>query len=168
MVAHQSFINKYYTGAYYHWCPLSQPYAGGDALLTYLGSGWEIHDDVYYEEYWHGGQRRVLIYDFVLVKGGQCVVMHVLTNPFIQRLLYELRLPVLSTPGNRARLRQPHEVLPHYSSGSDTPDERDENACIDAGPIRNRVEQPGKPSSAWLMIRGGKPMVSDELANIGK
>ena len=116
MVTHQSFIKEYYTGSYCHWCPLSQPYAGGDALLSYLGSGWEVHDDVYYEEYWHNGNRRVLIYFFTLANARQRVVMRVLTNPFVERLLRELQVRVLSV-ANRARLHQPRSVLPSYSDG---------------------------------------------------
>jgi hypothetical protein len=143
MVTHQSFINTYYIGSYCHWCPLSQPYAGGDALLSYLGSGWEVHDDVYYEEYWHGGKRRVLIYYFVLAYARQCIVMRVLANPFIERLLRELRVRVLSTVGNQARLRQPRRVLPHYADGPDTPVETGETVCIEGRYQAIRSSQAG-------------------------
>ncbi|MBZ0299551.1 MAG: hypothetical protein K8J31_07430 [Anaerolineae bacterium] len=92
-----------------HWCPQSQRFAGGDALLTYLNDGWEIQDNIYYEEYWHGGARRVLIFYFVLARKNECVTMRVLGNPMVDRLLNQLRLRVIPTAGVRARIRQPQQ-----------------------------------------------------------
>lgn len=94
-----------------HWCPQSQRYAGGDALLTFLNNGWEIQDDIYYEEYWHGGARRVLIYYFVLARGAECVTMRVVSNPLVDRLLGKLPVRVLAAQSARARLRQPQNVV---------------------------------------------------------
>jgi hypothetical protein len=89
-----------------HWCPQSQRYAGGDALLTYLYDGWEIRDEVYYEEYWQGGARRMFIYDFVLVNADQRVTMHVIDNPFVERLLRELPVRVLPRAATRPQVSQ--------------------------------------------------------------
>ena len=94
-----------------HWCPQSQRYAGGDALLTYLNNGWEIQGNIYCEEYWHGGSRRILIYYFVLARQGECVTMRVLTNPLVDRLLDKLGLRVLAAQSARGRLRQPQQVV---------------------------------------------------------
>lgn len=93
-----------------HWCPRSQRYAGGDALLTYLHNGWDVHDEIYREEYWHGGSRRVLIYYFILVNNGACVTMRVLSNPVIERLLSELKVQTLPTAATQAPVRQPPGV----------------------------------------------------------
>ncbi|HLV34498.1 MAG TPA: hypothetical protein VKY59_05265 [Spirillospora sp.] len=103
-------FNTFYTDLPRHWCPQSQRYAGGDALLTYLKEGWEVQGDIYYEEYWHGGARRVLIYYFVLTNGDECVTMRVLGNPLIDRLLQELDIRVIPTAAVRARVRQPQRV----------------------------------------------------------
>jgi hypothetical protein len=94
-----------------HWCPKSQRYAGGDALLTYLNDGWEIQDDIHYEAYWHGGSRRVLIYYFVLVRRGECVTMRVVSNPLVDRLLDKLPVRVLEAQAFRARMRQPQQMV---------------------------------------------------------
>ena len=111
MVCQKAFSHIRTVGISRHWCPLSQRYAGGDALLNYLNRGWEVHDEVYYEEYWHGGARRVLIFYFVLANNGQCVTMRVLGNPFIERLMRELQVEALPTAVTQARVRQPRRVV---------------------------------------------------------
>ncbi|MBZ0292923.1 MAG: hypothetical protein K8L99_10210 [Anaerolineae bacterium] len=79
-----------------HWCPRSEPYAGVDALLTYLDDGWETQGDIDYDEHWLGGTRRILVYLFVLTKQDQWVTMPVLYNPVLDRLL--MQLPVHTVP----------------------------------------------------------------------
>ena len=96
-----------YTQTPRHWSPQSQRFAGGDALLSFLSSGWSIQEDVYYEEVWHGGSRRALIYHIVLSRGSQRVVMRVIENPFVDRLLAELPVRVLPAANTRAWVHQP-------------------------------------------------------------
>lgn len=73
-----------------HWCPLSQPYAGVDALLSFLNSGWTIVDDIGCDEHWFGGVRRILVYQFVLANEDRVITMPVLCNPVLDRLLTQL------------------------------------------------------------------------------
>ena len=94
-------FHSVYTHTPRHWSPQSQRFAGGDALLTLLSSGWSIQEDVYYEEFWHGGSRCALIYHFTLTRGQQRAVMRVVDNPFIDRLLAEL--PVRVVPAAHTR-----------------------------------------------------------------
>jgi hypothetical protein len=75
-----------------HWCPRSQRYAGCDALMTFLDNDWQIEGDINFDEYWHGGARRVLIYSFNLLRDGELVVMRVIDNPALGRLLREMEL----------------------------------------------------------------------------
>jgi hypothetical protein len=110
MVDEFKHMISFYTDRPRHWCPKSQRYAGGDALLTHLNDGWKIQGDIHFEEYWHGGSRRILIYYFVLTQNDQWITMRVQGNPFIDRLLAELRLPVIPTAAVRARSRQPQRM----------------------------------------------------------
>lgn len=87
---------SFYTDRPRHWCPRSQRYAGGDALLTHLNNGWKIEGEIEVEEYWHGGSRRILIYCFVLTQNDQRLTMRVPGNPFVDRLLLEVRQPTLT------------------------------------------------------------------------
>lgn len=70
-----------------HWCPRSQPYAGVDALLARLDSGWKIQGDIGFDEHWFRASRRILVYKFRLTKQDNCVTMYVVHNPVLERLL---------------------------------------------------------------------------------
>jgi hypothetical protein len=72
-----------------HWCPNSQKYAGGDALLTALERGWRIGGVIFCQEHWHGGARRVRVYHIDLARGAAAMRMRVLMNPFVERLIQE-------------------------------------------------------------------------------
>lgn len=72
-----------------HWCPLSQPYAGVDALLRYLDRGWKVQGDIGFDEHWFGESRRILVYRFILNRHDRCVTMHVVWNPVFERLLIQ-------------------------------------------------------------------------------
>ena len=107
----KAFSHRHSTDMSRHWCPQSQRYAGGDALLTHLHNGWQIKDEVYYEQYWQGGARRVVIYYFALANNGQRVTMPVVNNPFVERLMREMALTVLPASANRAGGRQPRGMM---------------------------------------------------------
>jgi hypothetical protein len=70
-----------------HWCPLSQRYAGVDALLGRLDNGWKIRGGIGLDEHWFGETRRTLVYHFVLTRQNHSVTMSVLHNPVLARLL---------------------------------------------------------------------------------
>jgi hypothetical protein len=70
-----------------HWHSGSEPYAGGDALVTLLSQGWEMQEDVYVEKREFAGKRSVSVYHVVLERDGQIIKMPVVRNPYINRLL---------------------------------------------------------------------------------
>ncbi len=73
-----------------HWCPRSQSYAGVDALLSYLESGWKIQGDISTDHHQFGEARRVTVYYFILTKMDKRITMPVLHNPVLDRLLTRL------------------------------------------------------------------------------
>jgi hypothetical protein len=81
-------------GSHRHWCPQSEKITTGDALRSALEEGWNIHGVVFEQEHWHNS-RRVLLYHLKLQQNGQCVTMVVGQNPFIVRLLSNLRVQVV-------------------------------------------------------------------------
>ncbi|PJF20865.1 MAG: hypothetical protein CUN56_14020 [Phototrophicales bacterium] len=70
-----------------HWHPQSEPYAGGDALVTLLEQGWKINRDVYVEDRFFGGLRSVSVYHLELERDGQKIKMPVIRNPYINRVI---------------------------------------------------------------------------------
>jgi hypothetical protein len=78
-----------------HWSPTCEKYTGGDALLTFLLSGWNLIDAVFYEEHWHSGVRMVVIYHFQLERDGEKLSMPVFSNPYVSRLVQNIPLPVV-------------------------------------------------------------------------
>lgn len=92
-----------------HWHPESEKYTGGDALFTALENGWQLHQEVEYEEYWLAGVRSVLVYRFKLTRDGETMVMPVIRNPYVNRIVREMRatlVPVVEDNqeiGNRFR-----------------------------------------------------------------
>ena len=113
MVRQKVFSHRHTTDMSRHWSPQSQRYAGGDALLTFLNNGWEVQNEVYYEEFWQGGSRRTYIFDFVLSNDGQRVTMRVIDNPFVDRLMRELQVTVLPIAQARGRVRRSRRMVKH-------------------------------------------------------
>ena len=111
MISRKAFSHRHTTDMSRHWCPRSQRFTGGDALLTYLDNGWEVYNEVTYEEYWQGGARRMFIYEFVLIKGGQHVRMRVIDNPFVERLMRDLQIRALPTAHARSKIRQSSRIV---------------------------------------------------------
>ena len=79
-----------------HWDPMSERYAGADALLTAMNKGWKPAQTVHFEEYWHAGSRLVTIYHFDLTRGDEQMTMPVLSNPFARRILKRVATDVVS------------------------------------------------------------------------
>jgi hypothetical protein len=90
-----------------HWCPVSQEYAGGDALLTALNRGWQFAGLIFRQDVWRGDSRRVSIYHIDLTRDSQTVRMRVITNPFVERFLSEkgIRIVVMNHRKSTARER---------------------------------------------------------------
>lgn len=88
-----------------HWHPESEPYTGGDALFTALENGWDMSDEVKYEEHWHSGARAVLVYYFELKRGDETVVMPVLRNPYVNRIVREMPAKLVPVEVSRDRIR---------------------------------------------------------------
>src|SRR5687768_9107618 len=55
------------TDEHRHWCPVSEKFASGDALVSALDQGWAVEGVVFREDHWAAGVRRVPIYHIKLV-----------------------------------------------------------------------------------------------------
>ena len=77
-----------------HWST-SEKFAPADALVGALEQGWRIYGIVFRQEYWHTAGRRVPVYNFKLERDGQVTSMVVVENPFITRLLDEMKVRVV-------------------------------------------------------------------------
>ncbi len=86
-----------------HWCAKSEPYAGGDGLVTFLNDGWKMENTVYEEIYWHAGVRQIKIIHFDLRRGEESFTLPVLINPYIRRLLASLPIQVKSLQDRQAK-----------------------------------------------------------------
>jgi hypothetical protein len=93
MVA-QNLSNFHYAYSHLvrHWHAGSEKYAGGDALFTALDNGWDIDENVTYEEHWSAGAgaQCVVVFYFQLKRGGETMTMPVITNPFVRRILNDM------------------------------------------------------------------------------
>jgi hypothetical protein len=88
MVKHQiADFHVEYMDVTQHWHPESEPFAGGDALLTALYDGWRMLKDVTCETHWFAGMRQTNIYYVDLVRGDERMTMPVTHNPYVDRML---------------------------------------------------------------------------------
>ncbi|MEZ4669328.1 MAG: hypothetical protein R3E39_15595 [Anaerolineae bacterium] len=79
------------TGTY-----ILKSFAGGDSLATALITGWKISDTVAMDIFWCAGSRQVLVYYFRLSRDDETMLMPVLGNPYVDRLLVERRIAVVT------------------------------------------------------------------------
>ena len=70
-----------------HWCPEAETFAGGDALLTMLATGWTMNPEVREETHYFSGMRQTAICHVKLERNGQTMEMPILRNPYISRML---------------------------------------------------------------------------------
>lgn len=89
---------------YRHWHSDSEEFAGGDSLATALMIGWEIAGMVAMDIFWCSGSRQVPVYYFRLNRDGDTRLMPVLGNPFVDRLLKERKLVVVTPEQPRSFL----------------------------------------------------------------
>lgn len=80
---------------YRHWCPHSEKFAGGDALLTALEEGWQIIGIIFRQDFWYAGVRRVPVYHFELYRPDEVIRMAVIQNPYVTRLVSECGVQVV-------------------------------------------------------------------------
>lgn len=85
--ASQSNAHVEYLDVTQHWHPHSEPYAGGDALLTLISEGWVMKHDVYVEKREFAGLRSVSVYHVELERGGQTIRVPIVRNPYINRII---------------------------------------------------------------------------------
>jgi hypothetical protein len=78
-----------------HWCPVSEKFASGDALVSALNQGWAVEGVVFREDHWAAGVRRVPIYHIKLVRDEACMTMIIVMNPFVQRLVHNMGVQVV-------------------------------------------------------------------------
>ncbi len=69
-----------------HYCPQSQPYAGGHILQNVLADGWQIID-VQTHERGLPSTRHICIYDILLHRDGNTRRLRLLENPYIRRVV---------------------------------------------------------------------------------
>ncbi len=75
-----------------YWNP-REGFAGGDHLLTALGSGWDV-DKCEEQQVWYTGARCVSVYHFTLTRGNETMVMPVVNNPYVYRFIIQAEINV--------------------------------------------------------------------------
>lgn len=70
-----------------HWSAISETYAGGDVLVTYLQNDWIFTRIINEEKVWFGGNRKTTVYHVELYKDGLKKNIPVLENPYIKRII---------------------------------------------------------------------------------
>lgn len=87
-------MHEYYTETDRHWHAGSEPYTGGDSLLTALRNGWKLLNLAYRQEIELRGGRLISVIHFQMVHDSERIVMPIIENPFIERLLRDRRMMV--------------------------------------------------------------------------
>ena len=84
-----------------HWSAVSEPYAGGDGLVTALTRGWEIDGEIKREENWYAGMRHVVVYHVPLRRKDKEMMMPVLNNPYVSRLMSDVGVDIYASSKNQ-------------------------------------------------------------------
>ncbi len=91
---------------YHHWHSNSERFAGGDCLATALMRGWVLKGPIIMDVYWCAGSRRIKVYHCDLVRDGEHMSMPVLDNPYIDRIIQHMGLPVIVSDERKQFLLQ--------------------------------------------------------------
>jgi hypothetical protein len=83
-MANKCYIDK---DEHRHWCPISEPYTGCDALLSALDQGWKLSSPYCQRSLWLFKERHVSIYYFELRRSGQLTCMAVINSPTVERFI---------------------------------------------------------------------------------
>ena len=90
-----------------HWHSQSQPFAGGDCLVTALFDGWSI-STISRETHWFAGMRSVSVYTFELKRGDETQTMPVIHTPYVTSLIAKSNIPIIEvTQSQRGRQTAP-------------------------------------------------------------
>jgi hypothetical protein len=77
-----------------HWCPTSEKFASGDALLSLMDAGWRPEQIVFLPEYSLSSGRYARVYQFHLFDDQHMIEMCVVQNPFVERIIAKMGLSV--------------------------------------------------------------------------
>ena len=105
-------MHEYYTATDRHWHAGSEPYTGGDSLLTAIRNGWNLLNLAYEHKMELRGGRTVCVYYFQLIRSSERIVMPVVENPFIERLLIERKMLIRSLRDNAVQPEATHSNSP--------------------------------------------------------
>lgn len=83
-----------------HWSPESEAFAGGDALASMIHSGWRIQKKLYTTVIHLSGARSRSVCCIELERDGRSVQMHVMCNPYINRILSALNNTQVAAVGH--------------------------------------------------------------------
>lgn len=103
--------HEYYTQKPRHWDPQSEAFTGGDSLLTALRSGWALQNHVLEQKYALSGGRATTIYYVLLLRENRRRIMPVVANPFVERLLMQLKIEVRQIADEQAI-----DAVPFYNN----------------------------------------------------
>lgn len=78
-----------------HWHAKSERFAGGDCLATALMNGWTLKVPIIMDIYWCMGSRQVNVYHCDLTRAQETMHMPVLGNPYMDRLIHSMDLPII-------------------------------------------------------------------------
>jgi hypothetical protein len=70
-----------------HWCPKSEKYMGGDALLTLIENHWQPCGTIFRQEVLLGGCRRVYVYHVNLSLDTESMRVAILDNPAVRVII---------------------------------------------------------------------------------
>jgi hypothetical protein len=85
-------MHEYYTLTDRHWHAGSEPYTGGDSLLTAIRNGWQLLNLAYEQIIQLRGGRTVHVIYFQFIQSSERITMPVVVNPFVERLLVERKM----------------------------------------------------------------------------
>jgi hypothetical protein len=80
---------------YRHWCPVSEPFTGCDALVSMLEQRWQLVQPTCHQKTWLLNGRRVTIFYFWLQLDGKTVCLRVIENPAVHHVIQRMRLRVI-------------------------------------------------------------------------
>lgn len=77
-----------------HWCAISEPFTGCDALFAALQQGWTINGVVFCQQFPLTGRQTTQVYYFQLIARERIVRMPVVSSPHVERFIIQHDLPV--------------------------------------------------------------------------
>ena len=92
-----------------HWHPLSERYAGFDALVSALDQGWTIIGTLCQATYRLTSGCRTTVYHFTLQRGDDKMKMPVINNPCLARFITACNLAFIPS----VNTRHVHSAPPH-------------------------------------------------------